>query len=230
MVNTQRETGPMYNSQTPKTPQNQVPPTNTAVTEAAPIIGTNGKVKDPTDHLPPSSYAPEPERKGTRPSIVVNQRNRFGPREARTTPVTTRQQHSAPTTPTTTRGHGAGPAAQPSPRLVQQQSGTGAGPPVPAQDSPLNSHLVSTGVSAQYGQQRYAAHGLGYDRVEVFAPPVPAKIPLDGRYAVAHDSMGTGTLGRDMAGLNLDGATDSMEYIYGGRGGATRPRRSRFGA
>lgn len=50
---------------------------------ASPIIGADGRVKDPSDHLPESSYAPEPLRKPGqgRPSINVTMKNRFGPRE-----------------------------------------------------------------------------------------------------------------------------------------------------
>jgi len=52
-------------------------------TSAPPIIGADGRVKDPSDHLPESSYAPEPMRKPGqgRPSINVTMKNRFGPRE-----------------------------------------------------------------------------------------------------------------------------------------------------
>jgi len=64
---------------------NPLDPTTPTATSAAasPIIGADGRVRDPSDHLPESSYAPEPLRKQGqgRPSINVTMKNRFGPRE-----------------------------------------------------------------------------------------------------------------------------------------------------
>ena len=58
------------------------------------IIRADGRRVDPSDHLPSSTYAPEPEPKGSdrekRLNIKVNLKSRFGPREAlhaTTTPI-----------------------------------------------------------------------------------------------------------------------------------------------
>lgn len=40
-----------------------------------PIIGNDGRVIDPTDHLPTDTWAPEPERKSRKPEVVVRFKN-----------------------------------------------------------------------------------------------------------------------------------------------------------
>jgi len=84
-----RELSPMYissPSMAPTPPQQKHDSPQLVVD--GPIIGTDGRLIDPSDHLPLSSYAPEPERKsGNRPSAAINVKTRFGPRDARPTPV-----------------------------------------------------------------------------------------------------------------------------------------------
>lgn len=43
--------------------------------DVGPIIGNDGRVIDPTDHLPTDTWAPEPERKGRKPEVVVRFKN-----------------------------------------------------------------------------------------------------------------------------------------------------------
>ena len=91
-----RELSPMYispPSMAPTPPQQKHDSPQLVVD--GPIIGTDGRLIDPSDHLPLSSYAPEPERKSVnRPSAAINVKTRFGPRDARPTPI------SNPSSPT----------------------------------------------------------------------------------------------------------------------------------
>ncbi|KAL2218435.1 hypothetical protein M432DRAFT_546544 [Thermoascus aurantiacus ATCC 26904] len=53
--------------------------------ELQPIIGSDGRVIDPSDHLPTDTWAPEPERKSKKPEVVVRfkhppQSSTMGPR------------------------------------------------------------------------------------------------------------------------------------------------------
>ncbi|KKZ67350.1 hypothetical protein EMCG_06970 [[Emmonsia] crescens] len=63
--------------------------------ELGPIIGNDGRVIDPSDHLPTDTWAPEPERKSRKPEIVVRFKHapqnttRFSPRESTASPPTT---------------------------------------------------------------------------------------------------------------------------------------------
>lgn len=43
--------------------------------EIGPIIGNDGREIDPSDHLPCDTWAPEPERKGRKPEVVIRFRN-----------------------------------------------------------------------------------------------------------------------------------------------------------
>lgn len=217
---TSQKITPMYSSQTTTTPQPANRSPHDAGIEETPIIGSDGRIKDPSDHLPLSSYAPEPERKGGAKSTVVNIRNRFGPRQAPPMPVTTRQARpsvaSPPLGPSTVQIG----SPQQAPQRIQHPT-----PLAPAQQVISNTpYGGSTGQSPQ--TQGYAPRGYGYDRVEVFAPPVPQKIPLD---APERQTNGYGSemvLAQNMANLGLDSNRD----IFGGNGPPNRVRKSRWGA
>lgn len=64
-----------------------------------PIIGDDGRIIDPSDHLPSETWAPEPEKKTKKPEVII--RFKHNPQNssfsARSSPR--EQHHSAPTTP-----------------------------------------------------------------------------------------------------------------------------------
>lgn len=70
-----------------------------ANTDDGPIIGDDGRIIDPSDHLPSESWAPEPEKKNKKPEVIV--RFKHNPQHssyaARASPR--EQHHSAPATP-----------------------------------------------------------------------------------------------------------------------------------
>lgn len=65
--------------------------------ELGPIIGNDGRVIDPSDHLPSDTWAPEPERKNRKPEHVIHIRTKNDPKRpsgARGSPLVVR--HNGP--------------------------------------------------------------------------------------------------------------------------------------
>ena len=58
-----------------------------------PIIGNDGRVIDPSDHLPTDTWAPEPETKAPKKAAEVTVRFRRGPLGAQPMPATARRPH-----------------------------------------------------------------------------------------------------------------------------------------
>lgn len=174
-----------------------------APVQDGPIIGTDGRIKDPTDHLPPSSYAPEPERKGAekhRPSTIINIKNRFGPREANASPPSTRPASLPPA------GAYSVPPSEQRDRSYKRTSGAASSPLSPAHSNILNS-------------------SSGYNQNSPYPPPVPGKIPING-YQNDIDDYGPGG---NMSSL----ATEIQNIDIGPnvpRNGAGRARKSRYAA
>lgn len=151
---TTREPSPMYISPpsiapTPPQQQHDLP----QLVADGPIIGTDGRLIDPSDHLPLSSYAPEPERKNAnRPSAAVIVKTRFGPRDAHPTPLTN---PSSPTSNWTARASEPAVATDRNPRPSRSSGGAHS----PLAPSPGNT------LDAQY------------------PPPVPRKFPISPMYS-----------------------------------------------
>ncbi|PGH12609.1 hypothetical protein AJ80_06668 [Polytolypa hystricis UAMH7299] len=101
--------------------------------DLGPIIGNDGRVIDPTDHLPTDTWAPEPERKPRKPEVVVRFKHstmssRSSTREQK--PATTRPHsviaasYSQRQSQVVDRSSPAAPASQSSVRTrLQKQSG-----------------------------------------------------------------------------------------------------------
>ncbi|KAI9653921.1 MAG: hypothetical protein M1831_005606 [Alyxoria varia] len=182
-------------------PAQPEPEQNDATNPDGPIRGPNGKLVDPTDHLPTSTYAPEPERKGAdrnRPTIVANVKQRFGPREASRPlpPPTAGRTISA--TPTTFAKASTPPSSSDRPPLYQQNTA----PPAMALQQQTPSPPISTSAGSSPGvggrnrlQKRHTpatssplapspptALNSGYSQQQSQRPPpIPSKIPLDPR-------------------------------------------------
>lgn len=189
----QRDQSPMYTSQTSTPVESFTPPPKSSSSQPgfiSPIIGSNGRIIDPSDHLPPTTYAPEPEPKPAdrnRPNITATMR--FGPRNARVTPVVTRQGH------------------------VHSNSGAGqlSGYPQPPNSSVTNFSPNANGFdhydtpSKQAGRTRLQKRSYPTNSSPLapsppgavnanHPPPIPAKIPLQygshhgGQYEDQYDS------------------------------------------
>lgn len=162
------------------------------------ITTTTGLTKDASDHLPASSYAPEPERKGgdkIRPSTRINIQNRFGPRDAGNggitipTPASGRPTASAGNSPSTSSPSTGRPVSMPSSeqrdrlyRRGDRISGSGGGSPLtPTDPSTLN---YDHRYNSSYTQNDYAYSQNNYpvpstqNQSSPYPPPIPAKLPL----------------------------------------------------
>ncbi|OAX79456.1 hypothetical protein ACJ72_06226 [Emergomyces africanus] len=95
--------------------------------ELGPIIGNDGRVIDPSDHLPADTWAPEPDRKSRKPEVVVRFKHaprnstRFSQRESTASPPTNSSSPSSALV-TKARPHSmalaAGESARPPPKTA----------------------------------------------------------------------------------------------------------------
>lgn len=211
--------------------------------DQGPIIGNDGRVIDPTDHLPTDTWAPEPERKNRKPEMVI----RYKTKDA--TPRTPQGYGSSPglARPHSIAGsvYGSSPLAAESPvSLVQQNTGrnrlqkqmpgrplpvqpyqqTHSSPAVPTVDyntpSPRSSYSLRPDLAETplYGQQnhRYSRGGSlgGFDGGP---PPIPAKLPI------SHVSSNDGDAGYGgMDALSAELSTIDIGTGTSSRGGRTR--------
>ena len=194
--------------------------------EEGPIIGVDGKIIDPSDHLPTDTWAPEPERKTPRkgPEIHLRFNNRphgaqpmpnSGPRLPRETVI---RPHSITTTVHSYSADNISPTIAMRNRLQKKTRAS----PTHANSSPILP--VSNGSSpSTYPLREHVNYGIGggspgYPRNSPsLPPPVPAKVPL---------SVGTGQEDWGMSALS-----EEMKRIdIGvGPGSGGRARRSRYG-
>lgn len=201
-----------------------------------PIIDSDGKVIDPSDHLPTDTWAPEPEPKPSRKGPEITLRFRHSPQGAQPMPLSTRRSpldrqarphatpapiyaHSPQSTspggfasrpPFQSRVHGSPsqPNSSPTVPTVHSYGTRSSMPRASASDYPLPS-IETHG----YGQTHSPYHG-GSPSYAI-PPPVPGKIPI----APAASDPGMSALSEEM-----------MRIDIGVGGGPARSRRSRFGA
>ncbi len=194
-----------------------------------PIIGSDGRVIDPSDHLPTDTWAPEPEHKAPRKGPEVTLRFRNSPQGAQPMPNARRPlaearpnsmsspiiSHSNENTPPTSatrarlqkksRGGMPQPASSPIVPTLNTTASRRPMPPSSASDYPLRENE-----NHGYGSSpTYAKRSPGG-----FAPPIPAKVPIGS--------------GQEDWGMNA--LSEEMSRIDIGVGGGQRPRRSRYGA
>lgn len=206
--------------------------------EEGPIIGSNGRVIDPSDHLPSDTWAPEPEAKPPRKGPEVTLRFRHSPQGAQPMPSsgtrrplleTPSRPHSV-STPVYTHSPDANsgarnrllkksrispaqPASSPIvPTLNTTPTARSSMPRAAASDYPLREHenygYGSTG-SPTYNM-RNSPGGL--------PPPVPGKIPISVAQG-GQDEWSMSALSEEMRRIDIG--------VGGGQG---RARRTRFGA
>lgn len=191
-----------------------------------PIIGIDGRVIDPSDHLPTDTWAPEPEQKTPKKGPQITMRFKHSPQGAQPMPAARRPavEHSMsspiyPASPET-----ASPASAGRVRL-QKKSRTAM--PQPA-SSPLVPTLNSTQRSSPLRssetsyplreRENYGGYGSSptYGRPSPgnIPPPIPGKIPISG----GQEDWDTSALSEEMRMIDIG--------VGGGQG---RQRRSRFG-
>lgn len=164
-----------------------------------PIIGSDGRVIDPSDHLPTDTWAPEPETKAPRKTAQVNLRFRNSPQGAQPMPrASTRVPHESSARPAslstpTYNGNANNMPENISPvtaaraRLQKKTRVSPAqpnsSPIVPTVNSALQNPVLRS-TASDYPLREHENYGYGssppYSRSSPsgIPPPVPGKVPI----------------------------------------------------
>ena len=194
-----------------------------------PIIGNDGRVIDPSDHLPTDTWAPEPEQKTPRKTAEVKLRFRQSPHGAQPMPQAGRRPLvEARPNVLSSAGHahstGSSPVSTPRTRL-QKQSRMGnaqvnSSPTVPTLDTSSQRQFMPRSSvpdhplrerenPAYYG----ASPTYGNRSPGGVPPPVPGKVPL----LSGQEDWGNRSLSEEMSRIDI------------GVGGGHRSRARRYG-
>lgn len=202
-----------------------------------PIIGSDGRIIDPSDHLPTDTWAPEPEMKPPRKGPEITLKFRRSPQGPQSAPPSATTGVRRPLTETRPNAaplrHQQPMSTDHSPintHRARLQKKFGLSPPHHPASSPavptMNSSPLSRGLMTRDAASDYPAYGggpnenLAYGGTSPYAGspgrggaplPVPGKIPIDGRY----DDRGMSALSDEMSRIDI--------------GVGERPRRGRYG-
>lgn len=189
-----------------------------------PIIGNDGRIIDPSDHLPTDTWAPEPEQKTPKKGPQVTMRFRHSPQGAQPMPAARRPavEHSAstPIYPTTLGSAPPSPAGR---IRLQKKALAGiaqpaSSPMVPTLNTTPRSSPLRTSESNYPLRERenYGSYGSSptYGRPSPgnIPPPIPGKIPING----GQEDWDTHALSEEMSRIDI------------GVGGGQKRQRSRF--
>lgn len=203
--------------------------------DEGPIISHNGRVIDPSDHLPTDTWAPEPESKQPRRGPEVTLRFRHSPQGAQPMPPsgTRRAIQDTPTRPhsigTPIYAHSPEPTSAGRNRLLKKSRVSPAHPasspsvPTLANENSYTSRMAMTRASKteypirEYGNGSDGSPGSNMRDSPGLPPPVPGKIPISAGPR-NDDDMSLSVLSEEMRRIDI-----------GVGGGQPRSRRSRFG-
>ncbi|KAB8737523.1 hypothetical protein FH972_026482 [Carpinus fangiana] len=207
-----REPSPMYTASMPVPESSPDPPASTTrTTPDGRILTSSGKVVDPSDHIPSTSWAPEPEPKGARPSVAIHIKNRFGPREARSLPPSPGATSPAASSPASV---GPSPLAGAS---MRPRHSTLASPIVPSPLPQSNSHPGRNRLQKRIPSNPLAESAPGTLNAAyrapraAGAPPIPPKLPLgyaNGEFAPANEPFND-ALSQEMSLIDIGPKEDS---------------------
>lgn len=204
--------------------------------DEGPIISADGRVIDPSDHLPADTWAPEPERKTPRKGPEVTLRFRHSPQGAQPMPPAGRRTpRDMPVLPhsVSTPNYASSPVEAVSPMSAAAASRTRLqkktrGPLVQPNSSPLGPTLNNAASRSPLARTSATEYPLrehenyGYNSSPTYArnsptgpPPIPAKLPLP----MGQEDYGTNALSEEISRID----------IGVGGGGMGRARRSRYG-
>lgn len=201
--------------------------------EEGPIIGSDGRVIDPSDHLSTDTWAPEPEPKPPRKGPELTLRFRHSPQGAQPMPPsgTRRALQDTPTRPhsisTPVYAHPPDANSAGRNRLLKKSRASPAQPASSPAVPTLNSNFTPTRTSmprASASDYPVPEHGNYYDSgsptYNVRTSPGGAPPPVPGKIAIvpAQGEWGVNALSEEMRRIDI------------GVGGQARSRRSRFGA
>lgn len=195
-----------------------------------PIIGSDGRIIDPSDHLPTDTWAPEPEQKPARKGPEVTIRFRQSPRGAQPLPSATRPllnevRPQAVSTPIFAHGReNSSPASVGRARLQKRSPAVigqpASSPMVPTLNTTPRSSPLRASVS-DYPLREHENFG-GYNSSPTYArgspgnipPPIPGKVPI----GAPQEDWGMSALSEEMRNIDI-----------GVGGGQRGQRRSRYG-
>ena len=191
-----------------------------------PIIGNDGRIIDPSDHLPTDTWAPEPEQKAPKKGPQVTMRFRHSPQGAQPMPATRRPaiEHSVSTPVYSHASDEASPRVAARGRLQKKSRAAiaqpASSPSVPTLNTtPRNSPLRASETSYPLQErENYGGYGSSptYGRPSPgnIPPPVPGKVPI----------------GSGREDWDTDALSEEMRMIdIGVGGGQARQRRNRYG-
>jgi len=191
-----------------------------------PIIGNDGRVIDPSDHLPSDTWAPEPEQKTPKKGPQVTMRFRHSPQGAQPMPAARRPavEHSKSTPIYTTSPDNASPVSAGRVRLQKKSLAAftqpASSPFVPTLNTTPRSSPLRISESNYPLRERENYGGCGssptYGRPSPgnIPPPIPGKVPIGG----GQGDWDTSALSEEMRRIDI-----------GVGGGQARQRRGRFG-
>ena len=189
--------------------------------DEGPIIGSDGRVIDPSDHLPTETWAPEPEQKYPRKGPEITFRFRQSPLGAQPMPnsaprpprQTVIRPHSIATTVHSYSVDSISPTATGRNRLQKKTrmspTHANSSPILPINDSPSSTYPLREQVN--YGSGNTPAYSRSPPNGP---PPVPAKIPM----SMSKEDWGTDALSEEMRRIDIGVGV-----------GPARTRRSRYG-
>ena len=190
-----------------------------------PIIGSDGRIIDPSDHLPTDTWAPEPEQKKPRKGPEVTIRFRQSPRGAQPLPSASRPALSEVrphpvTTPVYPHGPDNGSPSSGGRNRLQKKTNAvttqpASSPIVPTLNTKPRSSPLRSAVSDYPLRERENYGGYGssptYGNIP---PPVPGKVPIH----AGQEDWSMSALSEEMKRIDIG--------VGGGQG---RNRRSRYG-
>ena len=192
-----------------------------------PIIGPDGRIIDPSDHLPVDSWAPEPERKNPYKPAPI--RVRVSPRGAQPMPSGAKREnatritaYSASPLSSVSQGDASNDrTSDPRTRARLQKRPPGG----KAVAGTRYENLVGTTEAPGASMSGGGAASQLYEGSDAAVPPVPAKIPFNA-------GVGVGVGGEGFGNDDLMALSEEMKSIDIGMGAGRntgRMRRGRFG-
>ena len=193
-----------------------------------PIIGSDGRIIDPSDHLPTDTWAPEPEQKPVRKGPEVTIRFRHSPQGAQPVSQAGRRplaeaRPNAVSSPTYPQSANSSPASAARTRLQKKSGQPNSSPAVPRlHTSPRTG--ISRSSTSDHPLRENENYGYGNNSPSYgnrspggMPPPLPGKIPI-----------GSGQEDWGMSALSEEMRMIDIGVGAGGRG-QERATRSRFG-
>ena len=191
-----------------------------------PIIGNDGRIIDPSDHLPTDTWAPEPEQKVPKKGPQVTMRFRHSPQGAQPMPAVRRPgvEHSMSSPAYINSPENASPVATSRGRLQKKPRAAMVQPASSPSVPTLNTTPRSSPLRPQEAnyplreRENYAGHGgspsYGRPSLGNIPPPVPGKVPIGG----GQEDWDSSALSEEISRIDI-----------GVGEGSGRTRRSRYG-